>query len=261
MSHFHHSVVSACMLLSGMPTLSIAETTAAVQVAPVGQTDSMIVASTLVDAVIPSLSAYLAEQMPIGTQIVDKELDLNTEQRTAIDAHLAKVALLVRSAMEQRWSAPTHYKLPPAFEKDLADYIRDSKAGKSGEVGTRRPPTKEVVAAALEKRFKPEELKDIAAFASEPAGANVLVAIARVHSNRKKFSPANLTLEQQTAFLAFKKTKGGAAYARSMDAAYAQIEEQLRLNTMTHGIDIMRFAIGGVCNIVTNVCPASTPGG
>jgi hypothetical protein len=154
----------------------------------------------IVSATTPALSGEFARQLSERFQTID---GVTSEQQQRLTAFLQTLPALVQSAMEERWAPPPPRTLSPAAQAFLDRSLANSIAGQRGEIGTARPPMREVVAAALAERYSPEHLSDIADFVTSPAGQAMSGRVAVAALRRETPAPSDFSAEHNAVISAF----------------------------------------------------------
>lgn len=207
-------------------------------------------ADAIVSASTPAISGELARQLAARFQTID---DVTPDQQERLRTFLTTLPPIVQAAMEQRWTPLPPRSLSPDAEAFLQRSLDRSVAGQRGEIGTSRPPIRDVIAAALAERLPPEHLEAIANFLSSPAGRDMSAHLVVSMIDREADAP-EFSVEHNAAISAFASTPAGVAYMGSTRWVTGLVAEQARLNVMTHGREIMAEVLGGICEIVPEQC-------
>jgi hypothetical protein len=231
----------------------IAATPAAAQEQAPASAASLAAADALIEASIPGVVDELTRQLPTVFQRT-LAADLSAEQQAELRERLVVLPDLIRAAMEQRWVDRPAPEVPPALQTRLDAMMRDTYAGRRGEIGAARPPTREVVAASLAQRFTQPQLERVGAFLATPPGREMSYrfAVASVQNRApdiNSFSP-----EVRAALAEFANTPEGGAYLDDGQWVTEMVVEQLRLNTMTRGPEIMLEFTGIMCDVLGPDC-------
>lgn len=193
-----------------------------------------------------AVSKELGSQLP---RVFTSNSDLTAEQTEELRVRLEHIPDRVREAMEQRWTPRETPPLPPEVEARLNQMMGASRAGRRGEIGAARPPTRELIAADLMNRFDGEHLGEIAAFLETPAGIELTRLAAANVVRRQQTRVSELPEEHRAAVEAFADTPSGRAYMRALQPLMQMIVEQLRLNTMEHGRELMTEIAAVYCDV------------
>ncbi len=220
--------------------------------APAGS-PSEIAAAVLVEGSIPGVVDELSRQLPTVFQ-TSLAANLTAEQQSQLSERLAVLPELIRSAMEQRWVEREPPQLPPGLQTRMDEMLRRSLAGQRGELGAPRPTTREVVAAALAQRFSDAQLERVGVFLATPAGRAMSYEFAVAFVQRRAPDSNAFLPEQGAAIGDFVRSPEGEAYMDSAEWVTQTVVEQLRLNTMTRGPELMLAFTGIVCDVLGPSC-------
>jgi hypothetical protein len=240
--------------LAGLLALAALTSTSAAQVtAAPAETPAMTAASALVEGITPGVVDELSRQLPMVFRTT-VAAELNDAQQAQLSERLVVMPELIRAAMEQRWveRAPPH--LPPKLQEHMNEFLQRSRAGRRGELGAARPPTRDIVAEALANRFSEAQLQQIGAFLATPAGHAMSYQFATASVQRRAPDLEALSAEERAAIGEFARSPEGEAYLESAERLTQIVVEQLRLNTMTRGPELMLEFTGILCDVLGPSC-------
>jgi hypothetical protein len=214
---------------------------------------SLVAASALVDGSVDGVVDELSRQLPTVFQ-TSFAADMSPEQQAQLRERLVVLPGLIRAAMEQRWVEQEPPHLPPGLQERMDEYMRGTLAGRRGELRAVRPPTRDVMAAALAERFTEPQLERIGPFLATPAGRAMSHEFAVAFVQRRAPDMNAFSPEQHAAIGEFVGSPEGEAYMDSAEWVTQTVVEQLRLNTMTHGPDLMLAFTGIMCDVLGPSC-------
>jgi hypothetical protein len=203
-------------------------------------------ADSLVSASVIGVSEVMAAQFP---SVFERAGDFSADELAQLRTKLEYLPGRVREAMEQRWTPRELPPLPAELQSQLNQMLGSTVAGQRGELDARRPPTREVVLPELSRRFSEAQLAEIAAFLETPAGMELTRARAAGIVRRTTPAIADLPAEHRATAQAFSDTPSGRAYFAELQPLMQTIVEQLRLNTMEHGRDLMTEVAVAYCEV------------
>jgi hypothetical protein len=210
-------------------------------------------ADALLDATIPGVADELTRQLARMPLLPD---ELSDEQQVLLRQKTRELMALVVSAMEQRWEPREPVTLPSNVQAQMDETIRRSVAYRRGEIGAERASTRVVIAAALRERFSAEQLAEIADFLETPHGRALSYRLSVWIVQRAPMDLSVFTTEERDAISAFMETPTGSVYNQAMPEVIDFTVEQLRLNVMAHGRELMLEFAAAICEVAGPECGA-----